>query len=91
MTPQLQQAIRLLQLSTLDLQQEIHQVLESNPMLELIENNEDEDISFNKESNHNLLNNPTQQSATELSNNQPLKGEDHGWHCLLYTSPSPRD
>ena len=49
MTPQLQQAIRLLQLSTLDLQQEIHQVLESNPMLELIENNEDEDISFNKE------------------------------------------
>ena len=54
MTPQLQQAIRLLQLSTLDLQQEIHQVLESNPMLELIENNEDEDISFNKESNRNL-------------------------------------
>ena len=36
MTPQLQQAIRLLQLSTLDLQQEIHQALESNPMLELV-------------------------------------------------------
>jgi RNA polymerase sigma-54 factor len=35
MTPQLQQAIRLLQLSTLDLQQEIQQVIESNPMLEL--------------------------------------------------------
>lgn len=34
MTPQLQQAIRLLQLSTLDLQQEIQEVLESNPMLE---------------------------------------------------------
>jgi len=31
MTPQLQQAIRLLQLSTLDLQQEIQQALESNP------------------------------------------------------------
>ncbi|MGD8830000.1 MAG: RNA polymerase factor sigma-54 [Pseudomonadales bacterium] len=37
MTPQLQQAIRLLQLSTLDLQQEIQQTLESNPMLELDE------------------------------------------------------
>ncbi len=37
MTPQLQQAIRLLQLSTLDLRQEIQQVLESNPMLELAE------------------------------------------------------
>ncbi len=34
MTPQLQQAIRLLQLSTLDLQMEIQQALESNMMLE---------------------------------------------------------
>lgn len=42
MTPQLQQAIRLLQLSTLDLQQEIQQILESNPMLELEEEHEQE-------------------------------------------------
>ena len=35
MTPQLQQAIKLLQLSTLDLHQEVQQALESNPMLEL--------------------------------------------------------
>lgn len=35
MTPQLQQAIRLLQLSALDLQQEIQQALYSNPLLEL--------------------------------------------------------
>ncbi len=34
MTPQLQQAIRLLQLSTFDLQQEIQEALDSNPMLE---------------------------------------------------------
>ena len=40
MTPQLQQAIRLLQLSTLDLQQEIQQALEANPLLEV---SEDED------------------------------------------------
>src|SRR5690606_20768314 len=37
MTPQLQQAIRLLQLSTLDLQQEIQEALDSNPMLEVEE------------------------------------------------------
>jgi RNA polymerase sigma-54 factor len=37
MTPQLQQAIKLLQLSTLDLQQEIQQALESNIMLEVEE------------------------------------------------------
>ena len=51
MTPQLQQAIRLLQLSTLDLQQEIHQALETNPMLELIEHNEYEDRGYEEEKN----------------------------------------
>jgi len=38
MTPQLQQAIKLLQLSTLELQAEIQEALESNPMLEVEEN-----------------------------------------------------
>src|SRR4249919_3269919 len=42
MTPQLQQAIRLLQLSTLDLRLEIQQAVETNPMLELVEDNDDE-------------------------------------------------
>lgn len=37
MTPQLQQAIRLLQLSSLELQQELQAAIESNPMLELEE------------------------------------------------------
>lgn len=44
MTPQLQQAIRLLQLSTLDLQQEIQAALDSNPLLE----SEDEDFASNQ-------------------------------------------
>jgi RNA polymerase sigma-54 factor len=51
MTPQLQQAIRLLQLSTLDLQAEIQEALESNPMLEVSEDDgvtaNGEDISLN--------------------------------------------
>ena len=42
-TPQLQQAIRLLQLSSVELQQEIQQVLESNPLLEEKELAEDVD------------------------------------------------
>ena len=37
LTPQLQQAIRLLQLSTLDMQQEVARMLDENPMLELAE------------------------------------------------------
>ncbi|MES2661905.1 MAG: RNA polymerase factor sigma-54 [Pseudomonadota bacterium] len=40
MTPQLQQAIKLLQLSSIDLELEIQQALESNPLLELNEEQE---------------------------------------------------
>ena len=39
LTPQLQQAIRLLQLSSLELEQEIQLQLDSNPLLEKIEEN----------------------------------------------------
>ncbi|HEY9032955.1 MAG TPA: RNA polymerase factor sigma-54 [Pseudomonadales bacterium] len=42
MTPQLQQAIRLLQLSSLDLQQEIQHALDSNPLLERIDDDDSE-------------------------------------------------
>ncbi|HDP89407.1 MAG TPA: RNA polymerase factor sigma-54 [Thioalkalivibrio sp.] len=42
MTPQLQQAIRLLQLSTLELQAQIQETLEQNPMLEAAEEGADE-------------------------------------------------
>src|SRR5882762_3731403 len=37
LTPQLQQSIRLLQLSTLELHQEVEQMLEQNPFLEVEE------------------------------------------------------
>ncbi|MDE2155951.1 MAG: RNA polymerase factor sigma-54 [Xanthomonadaceae bacterium] len=41
LTPQLQQAIRLLQLSQLELEAELRQIAESNPLLEFAEENED--------------------------------------------------
>ena len=41
LTPQLQQAIRLLQLSQLELEAELRQIVEGNPMLELGEDQED--------------------------------------------------
>ena len=49
MTPQLQQAIRLLQLSSLELQAEIQEVLESNPMLEAEDENQSTDTAENPE------------------------------------------
>ncbi|NNE37501.1 MAG: RNA polymerase sigma-54 factor, partial [Gammaproteobacteria bacterium] len=57
MTPQLQQAIRLLQLSSLELKNEIQDALDSNMMLETDEEDQDKsannesDISATKESN----------------------------------------
>ncbi len=47
MTPQLQQAIKLLQLSSLELQQEIQQIFETNPMLEKEEESTTENQEFN--------------------------------------------
>ncbi len=58
-TPQLQQAIRLLQLSTLDLQHEIQEVLDSNPFLELDETGAD------GEPVENSQNGGTQEGTTE--------------------------
>ncbi len=49
MTPQLQQAIRLLQLSTLELQQEIQEALDGNPLLELDETLDADEVSTNNE------------------------------------------
>ena len=76
MTPQLQQAIKLLQLSTLDLQQEIHQALESNPMLELIEGIEDDENSA-KETDTDSE--PASQTADSPDNNTLDNPEEDYW------------
>ena len=48
MTPQLQQAIRMLQLSTLELQMEVQQALDSNLMLETAEEEENAEEAHNE-------------------------------------------
>ncbi len=53
MTPQLQQAIRLLQLSTLDLQNEIQEALDTNPMLEVVEESHKSDSKEDTQSGVN--------------------------------------
>lgn len=51
MTPQLQQAIRLLQLSTVELRQEIQEALEVNPLLEEEEQNPQADLDADAKNN----------------------------------------
>ncbi len=73
MTPQLQQAIKLLQLSTLDLQQEISQALESNPMLELVEYDDSDQVGADDAQ----LNN---KNVLEIARHEDAKSEDRPEH-----------
>ncbi len=65
LTPQLQQSIRLLQLSTLELQQEVEQMLESNPFLEV----DDEAASFDTAPSERA-------AATDLNGEQTRERDD---------------
>ncbi len=54
LTPQLQQAIRLLQLSQLELSQELRQLTEANPMLEFVE----DDLATSASASDDAVDNP---------------------------------
>jgi RNA polymerase sigma-54 factor len=87
MTPQLQQAIKLLQLSTLDLQQEIQQALESNPMLEVSEDNneqtaESENISSPEPETQNA-DNPELSDQAEENQSPENATEPPEWEANL--------
>lgn len=75
MTPQLQQAIRLLQLSTLDLQQEIQNALDSNPLLDVDEEFEGEanqDINSQREEKADTENTKTEETQSD----EPTAADD---------------
>jgi len=69
LTPQLQQSIRLLQLSSLELNQELELILQDNPLLELVEG----DIDFDEESDA-----PAKEVPEELNsdNSETDDGDD---------------
>jgi len=71
MTPQLQQAIRLLQLSTLDLQQEIQEALDSNPMLEVEEHEHDDLPDLSRNSDHDTTTSNEVSSQDDSHNDTP--------------------
>ena len=78
MTPQLQQAIRLLQLSTLDLQAEIQEALESNPMLEVSEPEESSDSNSDASSEDNSKTSSNEDTNTEAAQTSQTK-EESDW------------
>jgi RNA polymerase sigma-54 factor len=70
-TPQLQQAIRLLQLSSVELQQEIQEALETNPLLE--EKEGEADVKSDGEADTEASDN---EAPGTLSDNNDLKATD---------------
>lgn len=76
MTPQLQQAIKLLQLSSLDLQQEIQEALDSNVMLEIDESNSTDSNGASEAENEKI---PQELDNAVNDTNEPepsLTGDD---------------
>ena len=65
-TPQLQQAIKLLQLSTLELSQEITEQLYSNPLLEEITEDQDPENQQKKTNSEKTLTETSNLKAEEL-------------------------
>ncbi|MBD1389887.1 RNA polymerase factor sigma-54 [Neiella sp. HB171785] len=89
MTPQLQQAIRLLQLSTLDLQQEIQEALDANPLLEQAEedtsSNEATDASDNQlEADSSAVDTSEALQQESISDDMPI---DTTWDEVVSAAP----
>ncbi len=80
LTPQLQQSLKLLQMSTLDLQQEIQQALESNMMLEIEEDSNTSlfDTNFDKKSDNTDLQ-TSEGSQTDIPDELPT---DSSWEDI---------
>ena len=87
MTPQLQQAIKLLQLSSLELQQEIQQIFETNPMLEREEESPPNNLESAEKTEDASTNVPAEQDITatkeQISDELPI---DSNWDDIYQAS-----
>jgi len=80
MTPQLQQAIRLLQLSTLELSSEIQEALDSNMMLETVDDNTSNNTTekdSNSDKTQNASDNNTGDSNQDANSMENKLNEDN--------------
>ncbi len=91
-TPQLQQAIKLLQMSRLELESQVRNELEENPILEEAEVLREEDFQRTKEAEAQTTD-PTERSPTESTDAQdPQKHDEFEWETYLETQhKAPRE
>lgn len=76
MTPQLQQAIKLLQLSTLDLQQEIQEALDANPLLEVEDTFNEKTESLDTGSTDTTVANTDEASGDNMTSSDALESNN---------------
>jgi RNA polymerase sigma-54 factor len=92
MTPQLQQAIRLLQLSSLELQAEIQQTLDSNPLLEQEDNMSEIQVQDSDQEREDITEvRTTSDSMNEDRSEQTLPDDlaiDTGWDDIYDSTPT---
>lgn len=98
LSPQLQQALRLLQLSTLELNQEVEQMLQENPLLERTESeaaayaSSSPNDTYDTPSSQHTAESPSDESRTERDSHEDLNRQDADadWGSEI-RSKTPRD
>ena len=86
MTPALQQAIRMLQLSTLDLKTEIQEALESNVMLEADDGHDEIDTREASRAESAESQRSASEAGAEIPENLPV---DADWNDIYAGSATP--
>ncbi|RSZ55450.1 RNA polymerase factor sigma-54 [Massilia atriviolacea] len=91
LTPQLQQSIRLLQLSTLELHQELEQLLSDNPLLERLDDPLDHSVRLLGDGAISSTSTPTEAAPEPGAQDAPAPSEGEGFEGGEADSPASND
>ncbi|UOD32724.1 RNA polymerase factor sigma-54 [Massilia violaceinigra] len=91
LTPQLQQSIRLLQLSTLELHQELEQLLSDNPLLERLDDPLDHSVRLLGDGAISSTSTPTEAASEPGAQDAPAPAEGEGFEGGEADSPASND
>ncbi len=91
LTPQLQQAIKLLQLSTLEINQEAARLLDENPLLERIDDTVSQTYSTTSEGTSSTQERPEAESGDSSNQDSPPEWGEPGFNQASHASPDDED
>lgn len=88
-TPQLQQAIKLLQMSRLELEASVRSELEENPILEEAEILKEEDIQRTKEADSEVSSADSSAEMNDATTQDPQKQDEFEWESYIEANQKP--